>query len=191
VVQEDSYKIYFVIFNIPTSFYEFWKFEQFLGIKTIRKTVKIAAHRRASNRPTASDARPSGLPCTAGWATDGGPAQPKRRPATRENGARAAPARGAITARSSRTRWRGDALDGDVVGASRRQGAADKHRWGPGVAPGRRSGGGAHPSVRLDVRDRSDGGDAEAEAGGGDERDPMSDGEARWLAAEAREVAAA
>jgi hypothetical protein len=23
--------------NIPTSFYEFWKFEQFLGIKTIEK----------------------------------------------------------------------------------------------------------------------------------------------------------
>jgi hypothetical protein len=31
------------------------------------------------------------------------------------------------------------------VGAGRRQGAADEHRWGPGVASGKKIGGGAHP----------------------------------------------
>jgi hypothetical protein len=32
VVQEDSYKIYFVNFGHPTSFYEFWRFERISGI---------------------------------------------------------------------------------------------------------------------------------------------------------------
>jgi hypothetical protein len=59
---------------------------------------------------------------------------------------RAPNSRGAVTARSSSARQCGDALDGGVVGAGRWQGAAGEHRWGPGVAPGRRSGGGAHPS---------------------------------------------
>jgi hypothetical protein len=40
------------------------------------------------------------------------------------------------------------------------------------------------------VRDQSDGGDAEAAAGSGDERAPVSGGAALWLVAEAREVAA-
>jgi hypothetical protein len=39
---------------------------------------------------------------------------------------------------------------------------------------------------RLNMRDRSGGVDAEAEAGGEDERAPVSSGAARWLAAEAR-----
>jgi hypothetical protein len=41
------------------------------------------------------------------------------------------------------------------------------------------------------VRDWSGDIDAEAEAGGGDERAPVSGGAARWLAAEAREVVVA
>jgi hypothetical protein len=42
--------------------------------------------------------------------------------------------------------WQPGPADGDAVGAGRWQGAAGEHRWGPRVAPGRRSGGGAHPS---------------------------------------------
>jgi hypothetical protein len=55
-------------------------------------------------------------------------------------------ARGAVTTLISRVRQCGNAHDGGTVGAGRWQGAAGEHRWGPGVAPGRRSGGGAHPS---------------------------------------------
>jgi hypothetical protein len=40
------------------------------------------------------------------------------------------------------------------------------------------------------VGDRSGSVDVEAEAGGGDERAPLSGGAARWLTAEAREEAA-
>jgi hypothetical protein len=32
-----------------------------------------------------------------------------------------------------------------VVGAGRRQGVTDEYRWGPGVAPGKKISGGAHP----------------------------------------------
>jgi hypothetical protein len=41
------------------------------------------------------------------------------------------------------------------------------------------------------VRDRSGGVNAEAEAGSGDERAPVSGGAAWWLTVEVREVAAA
>jgi hypothetical protein len=47
--------------------------------------------------------------------------------------------------RAPRGPWRGGALDGDVMGAGRRQGVAGEHRWGPGVAPGKKIGGRAHP----------------------------------------------
>jgi hypothetical protein len=49
----------------------------------------------------------------------GGPAQPRRRPATRGNG------------------------------AGRRQGVTGEHRWGPWVAPGKKNGGGAHRGGRA------------------------------------------
>jgi hypothetical protein len=55
-------------------------------------------------------------------------------------------AHGTVIARISRARRRGDALDGGAVGAGWRQGAVGEHRWGPGVVPGKRSGGGAHAS---------------------------------------------
>jgi hypothetical protein len=48
--------------------------------------------------------------------------------------------------RNGHARWSSDALGGSAVGAGRWQDAAGEHRWGPGVAPGRRRGGGAHPS---------------------------------------------
>jgi hypothetical protein len=121
--------------NIPTSFYEFWKFEQFLGIKTIGKTIKIAAQRRASNRPTSCDTRPGGLPRAAGWKAGLAMAW---QPSLNEEAARDTRKRGA--------RRRGDALDGGAVGVGRRQVAASEHPWGPGVAPGRQRGRGAHPS---------------------------------------------
>jgi hypothetical protein len=44
---------------------------------------------------------------------------------------------GAVTARSSRVRQRGDVLDDDAVGAGRRQGVAGEHRWGPGGGAGK------------------------------------------------------
>jgi hypothetical protein len=65
---------------------------------------------------------------------------------THGNGARTVRARGAVTACSSSARRLGDALDGGAVGAGRRKGVVGEHRWGLGVAPGRWSGGGAHPS---------------------------------------------
>jgi hypothetical protein len=46
---------------------------------------------------------------------------------------------------------RGDALDGGTVGAGRRQGVADEHQWGPGVAPGKKSRDGAHRGGRATV----------------------------------------
>jgi hypothetical protein len=98
-------------------------------------------------------------------------------------------ARGAVTTRSSRVRWRGDALDGGAVGAGRRQGASGEHRWGLGVAPGRRSGGGAHPSGGL----ACGGGAGCQHRGSGRRRGKRGSGErgaVLWLEAEAREVAA-
>jgi hypothetical protein len=146
VVQEDSYKIYFVIFEYSYKFFtNFGILPYFLEFKTIRKMIKITAQRRASNRPTACDAWPGGLPRAAGWAT-------AWRPSPAEEAARDARKQGAPCAlvvrspRAARTRRRDDALDGGAVGAGRWQGAAGEHRWGPGVAPGRRSGDGAHPS---------------------------------------------
>jgi hypothetical protein len=61
------------------------------------------------------------------------------------NAAHVVRAHGAITARSSRGRRHGDALDGSAVGSGQQQSVADEHRWGPGVAPGMKIGGGAHP----------------------------------------------
>jgi hypothetical protein len=113
--------------GIPTSFYKLWKLALFSGILKELKNDK--------NRRTVSGLK---------LAHD--PVQPRRWPATRKNGACATCARGAVTARSSSARRRGDALDGGAVGAGRRQGAASEHRRGPSLAPGRRSGGGAHPS---------------------------------------------
>jgi hypothetical protein len=138
-------------------FYNFWTLLQvftnfeslnyFLPFKTIGKTIKNATRCQASNRPTtygtrakmARGWRHGGLPRAAGrkaaWATTWwpSPAEEAARD-VRKWGARHACSR------------RGDALDGGAVGAGQRQGAAREHRWGPGVAPGRRSGGGAHPS---------------------------------------------
>jgi hypothetical protein len=45
--------------------------------------------------------------------------------------------RGAVTTRSSRARWHEDVLVNYAVVAGRRQGAAGKHQWDPGVAPDR------------------------------------------------------
>jgi hypothetical protein len=80
----------------------------------------VASHTCPARRPAGP--RPSG------------PAQPRRRPATRGNRARRA--HGAVNARSSCTHRRGDTLDGGAVGAGQLQGVADEHRWGPGVAWG-------------------------------------------------------
>jgi hypothetical protein len=40
---------------------------------------------------------------------------------------------------------RGNGARAGVVGAGRQHGAANEHRWGPGVAPGKKINGGAHP----------------------------------------------
>jgi hypothetical protein len=77
------------------------------------------------------------------------------------------------------------------VGAGRQQGVAGEHRWGPGVAPRRRSGGGAHRSGGSTRGRRSGGVGAEAVAGVGAERAPVSCEAVRWLKVEAREVAVA
>jgi hypothetical protein len=55
-------------------------------------------------------------------------------------------AHSAVTVHSSWASRCGYTLDGGTVGAGLQQGAIGEHRWGPGVALGRRSGGGAHPS---------------------------------------------
>jgi hypothetical protein len=80
---------------------------------------------------------------------------------------------------------------GGPVGAGRWQGVADEHRWGPGVAPHRRSGGGAHPSGGSTREGRSGSVGTEAMAGVREDKAPMSGGAVRWLEVEAREVAAA
>jgi hypothetical protein len=40
-----------------------------------------------------------------------------------------------VTTHRPRVGWRGSALAGGSAVACRRQGVADEHRWGPGVAP--------------------------------------------------------
>jgi hypothetical protein len=82
----------------------------------------VAYHTRLARRPARS--RP------------GGPAQPRRRPVTGGNGTCVLVVRSPRVAR----------VRAGAVGAGWRQGATGEHRWGPGVAPGRRSGVGAHPS---------------------------------------------
>jgi hypothetical protein len=126
VVQEDSYKIYLVIFlNIPTSFYEFWKFEQFLGIKTIEKTIKTDGLRI---RPTACGARPDGLPRT-----------PCALTVRSQLVARAC---ASVVTRSTMMRW--GLAGGKVLPVS--TGGV------PGVVLGKKSGGGAHRGCRATVQ---------------------------------------
>jgi hypothetical protein len=67
------------------------------------------------------------------------------------NGARVVHAHGAVTACNSRERRLGDVLNGGAVGASWRQGVVGEHRWGPKVAPGKKSGGRAHRGGRAKV----------------------------------------
>jgi hypothetical protein len=77
------------------------------------------------------------------------------------------------------------------VGAGRQQGVAGEHRWGPGVAPHRRSGGVAHSSGGSTRGGQSGGVGAEAVAGAGEESSPVSGGAVLWLEVEVREEAAA
>jgi hypothetical protein len=60
-------------------------------------------------------------------------------------------AHGQVTARSSHARRCGDALDDGAVGVGQRQGVVSKHRWGPGVASGKKSGDGAHRGGQATV----------------------------------------
>jgi hypothetical protein len=103
------------------------------------------------NTPRGYSAQRGGLPRTAfrkaSWAT-------AWRPGPAVEAARALRALRMVTVHSSCARRRGDALDGGAVGACRRQGAASEHRWGPGVAPGKKSGGGAHQGGRATVERR-------------------------------------
>jgi hypothetical protein len=63
-------------------------------------------------------------------------------------------------------RRRGGTLaDGSTV-AGRRQGVAGEHRWGPGEAPGKKSGDGAHRGGRATVRRRKMAGAAAFNGGG-------------------------
>jgi hypothetical protein len=50
-----------------------------------------------------------------------------------------------------RQRARGGVLDGGAVAADRRKGVAGEHRWGPGEAPGKKSGDGVHRGGRATV----------------------------------------
>jgi hypothetical protein len=87
----------------------------------------------------ACHARPADKPAGP-W--PGSPVQLRRWPAaTRGNGAQAMHARGVITVRSSRVR-----ASAVIHSTTAWWGLAGEHRWGPRVAPGRWSGGGAHPS---------------------------------------------
>jgi hypothetical protein len=57
-------------------------------------------------------------------------------------------------ARGPRVWWHDGALDGGAVGAGRQQGVAGEHRWGPGVAPGKEEGAGAHRNGGSTARRR-------------------------------------
>jgi hypothetical protein len=87
----------------------------------------------------ACHARPADKPAGP-W--PGSPVQLRRRlAATRGNGAHAMRARGVITVRSSRVR-----ASAVMHSTTAWWGLVGEHRWGPRVAQGRWSGGGAHPS---------------------------------------------
>jgi hypothetical protein len=58
--------------------------------------------------------------------------------------ARAPRARGVVTARGLRVWWRGGVLVGGSVVAQEQQGVANEHWWGPGEAPSKKIGDGAH-----------------------------------------------
>jgi hypothetical protein len=92
-------------------------------------------------------------------------------------------AHGVVTARNPHARRCGDALDGGVVGTGPQQGATGEHRWGPGVAPGKTSGGGAHRGGRATVGWQEVAGAVAFRWEGG------SGGVVLWLAVEAGEVA--
>jgi hypothetical protein len=138
---------FWTLLQVSTNFRSLKQFQEFKQLKNDFKSPHSVGPKSGPRPATlgmvACHARPAER--LAG-PQPGVPAQLRRRPVTRGNGACAARACSAVTARSSRARRRGDALDGGVVGAGRQQGAAGEHRWGPRVAPGRRSGGGAHPS---------------------------------------------
>jgi hypothetical protein len=84
----------------------------------------------------------------------GGPVQRGKRPVALCRAARAGRARGVVTAQSPRTRRHGGVLADGTVVASWWQGAAGKHQWDLGVAPGKEEGVGAHQKGRLMARRR-------------------------------------
>jgi hypothetical protein len=133
----------------PTNlFYNFWtllpvstnfgNLEQFLEFIQLKNDLKITAQCRARIRPVAT-VRACGdlLRARLAGPRPGGPAQSRRR----------------LTRAARAPAWSPRAIHacGGAVGAGQRQGAAGKHRWGPGVTPCKKSGAEAHRGGRAMV----------------------------------------
>jgi hypothetical protein len=133
-VSQNLFRKFWTFLQVSTNFEVcpiFWNLKQLKNYKKNRRTV-------TSLKPAHGLRRSARRPAMRG--------RPRRWPATHRNGARVVRAHSAVTSHSSHARQRGDTLYGGLLGAGRRHGVADEHRWGPGVVPGRRRGGGAHPS---------------------------------------------
>jgi hypothetical protein len=145
-VPENLFRNFWTFLQISTNF---GILKQFLQFKTIEKHLNPWAQYWAETGPRLQPTGHGGLPRAVGRNSGEAAAWrlglAQKTPRVARDNARTPRARGVVTARGPRVRWRGGGFTGGPVGAGRRQGVASEHRWGPGVAPGKKISGGAHP----------------------------------------------
>jgi hypothetical protein len=140
--------------------------KQFLEFKIIEKHLNPVAQYRAATGPRLQPTGRGGLLCGVSWKSSWDTAwQPS--PA----GKTACAARCNIrTPRACRRGHhvgrRGDVFTGGSAVARRQQGVAGEHRWGPEVAPGKKSEDGAHRGGQATVGRREVAGAAAFNGGG-------------------------